>query len=91
MAQIKLKIKIIPPGGVAHVNVIETENDNYWEIRHPQTEAIVEIPDGQSRYVFVNVLASIGTEFELSQDDRVVLKKKTDSNNAFGGYVIVHA
>lgn len=91
MASVKIKIQIEAPGGVAHVNIIQSQNDNIWELRHPQTETTVEIPDGESRYAFVNVLAIVGTKFTLFKDDEPILEEETDNQNAFGGYAIIHA
>jgi hypothetical protein len=90
MANIKFKIELAA-SGVAFVNIIEGEEDSIWEIQHPETEAIVDIPDGDSRYAFINVLAPKGNTFKFYQDNEMIFEGETNSENAFADYVIVHA
>ena len=91
MATIKFKIEVDHPTALAYVNIIQYENDNFWEIKRPNVEVAVEIPSGESRYAFINVLAPSGTIFRFYQDGNVIFSDKTDQNNAFGDYIIVHA
>jgi hypothetical protein len=91
MATIKFKIEVDHPNALAYVNIIQYENDNYWEIKRPNVEVAVEISSGESRYAFINVLAPSGTIFRFYKEGSVIFSDKTDQNNAFGDYIIVHA
>lgn len=86
MAKHKFKITT---SGKAWVNVIDGENDNNWEIKHPQTQTEVDIPTGERRWVAVAVLGAPRTEFELEMDDKTILKGKTDSQGKYSNMVSV--
>lgn len=91
MAIIKFKIEVDHPSAFARVNIIQYDGDDIWEIKRPNEEVDVFIPNGESRYAFINVLAPAGTPFRFYQDGTEIFREKTDQNNAYGNYIIVHA
>lgn len=89
MSQVKFNIDLKGTGQWA-INIMLKDDDSHWEIVSPNPQATIELPSGKSFYVYVNVAAVSGTQFDFYQDNILIFSDKTDIRNAFADYIIVH-